>query len=97
MDYLLVSLSVLGAGLAFGTKAPLEREKGERTWLLAGLRLLFIAAMIIPGAMVSDLFGPTDSTTSYWRTAVALWLPGLILALIFRWPGDDRPGRAGSG
>lgn len=86
MDYLLVSITVLGAGLAFGTPALLDQPRPRRRWRLSAVRLVAIAAMIVPGAIVSDLFGPDGSIRSFWQMAAALWLPPLILAVLFDWP-----------
>lgn len=104
-DALLVGMSVIGAGVVFGTPAlrlPVAWRDRSTRWLVAA-KVAGTAAMTGPGFAVLHLFGDEDSGSALVRLALALWLPAVVLvglgaligALTDEGAGGDRGAEGG--
>lgn len=85
MEFLWAGVSVLAAGLVLG---PVLSSDENRTPVIA-LRATATVVMLFFGYASIGLFGDSDAVSSYLKMAAALWLPQLILGLVFISPTRD--------
>lgn len=93
MVYVLAALSVFAAGFLFRSDwvdLGSFRRSGSASpqWPWIALRLASLVVMLVCGVESSGLFGEDGSNMAVARMAAILWLPQLLLALIFA----DKPG-----
>jgi len=86
MTYVFAAVSAFAAGVLFHLdgRPRAERERGR----LLIIRFLALTIMVTAGLGASSLFGEEASGRAMAITAGVLWLPSLLVTLVFVRPGD---------
>lgn len=94
MDYVFAGLSVLAAGFLFRSEwiGVAASKKAARLWIV--LRVVALLAMLVFGFEATALFGAENSGAAFARVAAVLWLPQLVVNLVFGYkPASDKSGQ----
>ena len=98
MVYLYAGFAVFAAGFLFRSAYVDLTSFGfsdtkTTEWVWIGLRIVALAAMLVFGFEATSLFGTYQSGEAFARMAAILWLPQLIVALVFEYkPAQNKSG-----